>query len=132
MRKKRNKKFNLAKSMNNMVRGCQLQHIKSWGMYEDGSHHMKIVDKRGLLVKKYGNEGVAKLILEAQRRWLVEVTVYCIDDNGEEYLEQGELETDIECKLNDLYPVFKELLDECIDAVNHKHIYDEGWVVTVL
>lgn len=65
------------------------------------------------------------------RAWQIKIRVKCRADDGQEYIEETELEAQ-DVKLDDFTDVYKRERQATIDACNPKHIRDVGWSAKAL
>lgn len=64
--------------------------------------------------------------------WRVELFLDCVADDGQKYVEQGEIITTQPAKLDDLNELVAAEWEEIKGAVNPKHIRGRRWRATII
>ena len=127
-RKKRAAAF---KKMRQLTTGMTVLTWESWkaGQAADG-HPMY-----GCICKdRWGHDlgkDVFSVAAKINRRWQIRIRVKCRADDGQEYVEETELDA-ANVKLDDFTEVYKREREETISAVNPNHIVDVGWIAKAL
>lgn len=128
---KRNKRAAAFKKMRQLTTGMTVWTWESWKVKDAPDGHPVL----GCICKdRWGHDlgkDVFSVASKINRRWLIRIRVKCKADDGQEYIEETELDA-ANVKLDDFTEVYKREREATINAVNPKHIIDVGWIAKAL
>lgn len=127
--KKRNKKYNPRKKIQQLTKGFTIESRESWA--EGDTQRAEAWIQHPLYGRIEAGTEQFKWAEMNPRKWRLQVFVECLAPDGQGYIEEAEIITD-PCRLRDLEGVYPRYREECLAAVNSRHVQDIGWRATTL
>lgn len=127
-----NKKAVAYKRLRNLTRGMKVWTWESWVVGTDPENGKPVYDCecRDLWGQKLTRD-VFHVASRINRTWLVRIRVKCRTEDGQEYLEETELQAR-DVKLDDFTELYKQERQATLNACNPKHVIDVGWIAKAL
>lgn len=121
---KKRKKHNPQKRAQRVLHDVRLW---SWeSMREDGVRIAHGEARAGFVWRQLNQKQVSTLVQQTNN-WVIVCRALC--DSGNDTWIESSIRSARDLKVNDFAEVYDEMREEVFAAVQHRHVYDCGWVV---
>lgn len=129
--KKRSKKNNIHKRYDRYANAlCHTNNLAVVHVWTDGniSHLIDAKNKHRILV----SQALYDMMRCTRFMWTIQMSAFCIDQNGTKYIKSDVMETKQRYTQYDLAAYLGEMHDKLLDSVNQAHLLGPGWIASPL